>query len=532
MKKILVILAACSLMVACSDKLDVAPPNSITDEQIQELLKSGDPEVIDLIIGGMANNMPRNINGASPGGGTADARYNNILGLLAMRNLEANDVVFGNRALTIFGGDEYRFLDFTSESVDKNSPYWNYSWNIITAANKMLNLLPDEVVGNTAKLKEYKSRGLIVRAYAYAFLMENYQDAYLQGGKDKLGVPLYDFYSPVQENKARATSEETYAFIKNDLNTAERLLTEASIGYTNEISDLDLGVVHYLQTKIALITGDYATAIDRSTKILTNKPNFISEAAYGGKIQVVGGVDEIRPEQNAFLNNAVNPEIIFGFQAGEASTNHNGWYNAFGQGNGGVNEGYARIDNRLFDKIATTDFRKDAFMITDYGNYTYPSNATIRYIPSYTNLKFAATHGMGSNDKLQVGRVAHTYFRTSEVLLMKAEAQARSNDEAGALATLDLLLRNRTKSGSVVLTSVNYPGMIGLSTIEKIQLQTRIEMWGEAGLEFYNNKRWNIPVDRTSSTNHVDKSSYTVPKMTLKIPLDEILYNDKAVQNQ
>lgn len=532
MKKLIITLIACSFFGACSDKLDVAPPNSITEEQIQELLKKGDLETIDLIIGGMANNMPRLLNSAGTGGVLgSDGRYSNILGLLAMRNLEGNDVVFGNRALTGFGGDEYRFLDFISEGVDKNAPYWNYSWNIITAANKMLNVLTDEVIGSSTKLKEYKSRGLIVRAYAYNFLMDNYQDAYLQGGKDKLGVPLYDFYSPVQENKSRATAEETYAFIKKDLNDAERLMTEANIAYTAEISDLDMGVVHYLQAKIALVTGDYPTSIDRSNKILANKPNLITESNYGGKIQVVGADREIRPETNAFLNTAINPEIIFGMIDGEASTIHGAWYNAFGESYGGINEGYARIDNRLYDKIAPSDFRKDAFMVADFGNYIYPSNSAIRFIPLYTNLKFAATHGMGSNDKKQVGRVGHVYFRTSEVWLMKAEAQARSNDESGALATLDELLKNRTKAGEIALSSANYPGMSGMSAIEKVQLQTRIEMWGEAGLEFYNNKRWNISVNRSNSTNHVDKSSYAVSNMTLKIPLDEILYNDKAIQN-
>lgn len=525
-------LAVCSLFTACSDKLDVAPPNSITDEQIQELLKSGNAKTIDLIIGGMANNMPRNINGAGTSSLGSDGRYNNILGLLAMRNLEGNDVVFGARSLTGFGGDEYRLLDFTSEGVDKNPPYWNYAWNIITAANKLLNQLSDETVGTNIKLKEYKSRGLIVRAYAYNFLMDNYQDAYMQGGKDKLGVPLYDFYSPVQENKARATSSETYAFIKKDLEAAEKLLTDAGIGYTTDISDLDMGVVHYLQAKVALAVGDYATVIDRSNKVLTNKPNLIPETAYGGKVVVVGTTKEVRPEKNAFLNNAVNPEIIFGFIPGEASTIHGAWFNAFGQSYGGLNEGFARIDNRLYDKIAATDFRKDAFMASDYGNHTYPTNGTVRYIPIYTNLKFAATHSIGSDDTKQVGnKIAHIYFRTSEVLLMKAEAQARSNDEPGALATLDILLRNRTKAGQPTLTSANYPSMIGLSTLEKVQFQTRLEMWGEAGLEYYNNKRWNIPVNRASSTTHVEKGSLSVPNMTLKLPLDEILYNDKAVQN-
>lgn len=531
MKKILPIVLACSLFAACSDKLDVAPPNNITEEQIKELLKKGDENTVNLILGGMANNMPRVINSSGTGAPSSDIRYSNILGLLAMRNLQSNDVVFGTRALTIFGADEYRFLDFTSPDTDKNNPYWTYGWHIITSANKMLNLLDDNTVGTNAKLKDYKARGLIVRAFAYNFLMENYQDAYTQGGNTKLGLPLYDVYAPVQENKPRAAADETYAFIKNDLAIAERLLTEANIDYTTEVADLDMGVVHYLQAKVALATGDYSTVIDRSDKILAKKPTFIPENAYGGKIKIVGTSREIRPEDNAFLNTEINPELIFGFPQGEASTIHNSWYNPFGEGNGGINEGYARIDNRLYDKIANTDVRKDVFMMEAYGDYSYPSNAVVRFIPTHTNMKFAATHGMGSNDKRQVGRVGHTYFRTSEVLLMKAEAQAKSNSEAAALATLDVLLKNRTKAGATVLTSSTYPGMAGLSTLEKVQFQTRIELWGEAGIEFYNNKRWNIPVNRASSTNHVDKSTYSVADMTLKIPFSEILYNDKIVQN-
>lgn len=531
MKKLLTILAVCSVLVSCSDKLDVAPPNSLTDEQIQELLSKGDQITIEMILGGIANNLPRLINNGSTNASGSDGRYNNILGLWAMKNLQANDVVFGNRTLTGFGGDEYRFLDFTSPDTDKNYPYWNYGYNLITEANKMLNLLDDKTVGSNATLKEYKARGLILRAYAYNFLMDHYQDAFTNGGNTKLGVPLYDYYSPVQESKARATAEETYDFIKNDLNTAEQLLNDAGITYTSTISDFDMGVVNYLQTRVALVTGDWNTVLQKSNILLAKYPNLIPESAYGGKVKVINGVQEIRPEQNAFLNTAANPELIFGLPVGEASTNHNAWYNPFGQSYGGLNEGYARIDNRLYNQIATSDVRKEAFMAQAWGDYTYPSNGVVRNIPALTNLKFAATHGIGSDDKKEVGRVGHTYFRASEVLLMKAEAQARLNDENGALATLDILLKSRTKSGETLLTAANYPGTSALTTLQKVQLHTRIEMWGEAGIEFYNNKRWNIAVDRNSSTNHVDKGTYPVTNMTLKLPLSEMLYNDKAVQN-
>ena len=45
--------------------------------------------------------------------------------------------------------------------------------------------------------------------------------------------------------------------------------------------------------------------------------------------------------------------------------------------------------------------------------------------------------------------------------------------------------------------------MSGLSTIDMVKLQTRIEMWLERGSEYYNNKRWGIDVDRTGSNVHI-----------------------------
>src|SRR5690606_32163907 len=109
---------------------------------------------------------------------------------------------------TMFGSDEYYLRDFISPAVDKNEYYWNSAWSIITTSNKMLNFLDDETVGDSKTLKEFKARGLVARAYAYNYLMENYQDAYLQGGKDKLGIMLYDFYSPTQPYKPRASAVE------------------------------------------------------------------------------------------------------------------------------------------------------------------------------------------------------------------------------------------------------------------------------------------------------------------------------------
>ena len=536
MKNKIFVLLLLSVMIffSCSDELEVTPPNNIIDEQIKEMLASGDTVKIKLILESMANNMPKMFNSSGlSGAGTADGRYRSCQGMDAMRNLEGNDIVFGAKNLAIFGSDEYYLRDFTSTSVDKNWVYWQSTWAIITTANKMLNYLDDETVGNSKHLKEYKARGLVVRGYAYNYLMENYQDSYLQGGKDKLGIMLYDFYSPVQPNKPRASAVDTYNFIKKDLQDAVRLLTESQKGFTTTVlNDIDLGVAHFLLARVSLITGDWATAISSCDAILAKYPTLMGENVYGGTKNVgSGNVPEIRPETNGFLNNNVNPEVILGWPVGEALTAHNYWMNPFGEGNGGLGEGYARIDNRLYEKINANDYRKNCFMAGDFGDYTYPTNGTVRFVPSYTNLKFAATHGIGTNDKKNVGTVTCYYMRSSEVLLMKAEALAQSGKDADAKATLNILLKARTKAGATPLTCDTYTSMNGMSALQMVQLQTRIELWGEGGLEFYNNKRWGISVDRSTSANHVDKGKLSVSAMTLQIPESEMLYNPLCVQN-
>lgn len=521
------------LFSACADRLEVEPPNNITDKQIAELLASGDEAKIKIVMGGMANAMPLLFNNVGATGvGVADMYYTNQ-GLDVNRIIEGNDVILGDQEglNSLFGSVEYQLGDFVTTANGKNFAYWKYAWYCITTANQMLNYLPDDVVATNAFLKECKARGLFARAWGYSYLMENYQDAFLQGGQNKLGIMLYDQFLPTQPNKARATSKETYDFIKNDLTRAIALLKEVGIGYTADLTDIDLAVANFLLTRVSVWTGDWATAIAAADEILQKYPNLMSQAQYGGKNTGTAKDPLFRPETNGFLNNEQNPEVILGFPMGTANPHFLAYMNPFGKDNGGVGRAYKRIDNRLYEKIAAGDYRKDCFMLEAFGDYSYPPNNVVAFIPSYTNTKFAATHGLNSPNKIDVGASTAYYMRTSEVLLMKAEAEAQSGNETAAKATLDKLLAARTKTGVTPLTTATYPSMQGLTALQMVQLQTRIELWGEGGREFYNNKRWNIPVDRTNSANHVTKGTYPVSKMTLEIPEDEILYNPLAVQN-
>ncbi|MDR2139527.1 MAG: RagB/SusD family nutrient uptake outer membrane protein [Tannerella sp.] len=531
MKKYLIgILLTGLIMTSCSDQLEVTPPNNITQEQIDELLKNGDEATRQLVFSGLVGGLPARFRANVPNGESV-GRYNNAQGLDCMRNLEGNDVVFGDREPRSWGADEYMMRDLYSESAGKSVYYWDLGWENINTANKLLTYLTPDIVGESAVLKQYKAVALTVRAYYYNYLMENFQDAYMNGGSSKLGLMWYDTWNPLQPNKPRETAVQTYANIKADIAEAVSLFN-ATIGYTASTEDVDLGVAAFTQARVALCMGDWETVVAACDLILAKNSKLMTEDQYVQKLSRDTAL--YRADSTGFLNNARNPEVLLGWSASNSAKTSGAWRNIFTSSYGGSEECFWRIDDRLYERIDDNDYRKDNFLTEPFGEYLYPpeSAGNTAYIPAYSNLKFAAMVGIGGGkDKATNNQVCDYYMRVSEVLLMKAEAQAQSNNEAGARETLNLLLAARTKAGAPTLTCDNYLGANGMTLMQLIQLQTRIEMWGERGLEFYNNKRWNIPVDRTSSKNHPSKITYPVNLMTMQIPKNELDYNPLCEPN-
>jgi hypothetical protein len=524
-----------ALTTSCADLLEQEPANAITTEQIIKLLESGNEAQVDLILGGMANNLPLAIHRTLGYGGTGnDARANSPLRLHFYNSLQGYDIVCGE-GVSGFGYDAYIGATVRESSTGGfNYCFWYYGWSCVVSANKLLQYLP-ETLGNT-KLKDYKARALTLRAYGYNFLMENYRDAYTADGE---GLMIYDKIDPSGGYKPLVSAGETYAFIKQDLSEAIRLFTESEIGenkdgYTADTKDIDLAVANFVLARVSLLTGDYSTTVSACDAILTRYPDLIAAEYYGGKNTGTATEPQFVAETNALIKfGTVNPEVIFGFPG--VSTFQNvayEWLNSFGTGYGGALANWSRIVNTLYDAINANDIRKDIFLdgSATFPSYVYPTSpVTTLTIPTYSNLKFAATEVAGAKTPTDLANLDVCYMRASEVLLMKAEAQALSNNESGAKSTLNTLLAARTKTGAPALTCDNYGG--ASSALDMVKLQWRIEMWGENGLEFYNNKRWNNPVTRSSATsNHSQGTAekpVVIPVSLMKwaFPSDELIFN-------
>lgn len=546
MKKYLIALSALAFATtSCYEKLNIAPPNAITNEMIQELLKTANEEDTKTILGAIADGLKPHMYGGGYNtrySGAADGSWS---GQWALRLLSGNDVGLGYLSAPQ-GDDYYGCANLNGADQMDVLSYWHRAFTLTNAANKVSVLLNEDLIAANPTnnvLKQYYGYVLSLRAFGYLYAMENF-------GTKSLGMPIYDTYNFSQPQKDRAPAKETYDSIIRWASRADELFQIAGVGFTaQDNSDFTRGLTCYIIARASLLAADseganastYLTqAIAACDKMINSGATLMTEDQYVQKESepyVEGGVEYpvYKAETNGFMNFDINPEALYGF-----GWQYGGGGSLFSYGNFLTSS--CRIDDRLYLKIDDNDYRKDNFhpeggqTFTSPGNESFIDGGTLLEVGTYWNTKFANNVGLesqvGNSNVVNRNRGDFSFVRLSEAILMKAEAQARQGDDGGAKTTLNTLLAARTRTGATPLTCDTYSSMSGLSALEMVQLQTRIEMWGEKGLEWYNNRRWNIPVNRSGSTVHWNPSTtYPVSGMTLKIPSEELTGSPGMVQN-
>lgn len=109
---------------------------------------------------------------------------------------------------------------------------------------------------------------------------------------------------------------------------------------------------------------------------------------------------------------------------------------------------------------------------------------------------------------------------------MKAEILAHQNKLADSKSVLEEIMVTRQPSYTC-------PVSTKAELIAEINMQKRIEFWGE-GIEYLDNRRLNIPVDRTDATwgsanNHLEAARFYFDQedqvFTYQLPIKEIETN-------
>lgn len=389
MKRYKLILSMLGLGIAltsCEDKLDLEPTQSISTEAA---LSTGD-NIENLLIGAYAE------------AGQA-ASYGGRLQMMADL-YGATDQVSWNGTF-----QQPRQVYVKNVLVDNSyvSGFWLNAYDVINQTNIVIDNLAIVDEDNQASIE---GQARFLRGLTYFDLTRMFGQQYMPGQtNDQLGVPvslegIVDYSGNLEI--ARATVEENYAQVIEDLEAAYDLLPEGNSEFAGRYAAQALLARVYLQQ------GDYTNALAAANDVIEN-----------------GGFSLTSDFADAFNNDTDGPETIFAFQVTTQDGSNTLITHYADQANGGRGNDISINDEYVAMFESEDDVR---------GEFFYESaQSGDRLTSKYTN---------------QFGNV--TILRLAEMYLIRAEANLELNSSTGA-TPLEDVNTIRARSGADALASVS-----------------------------------------------------------------------------
>lgn len=409
------------------------------------------------------------------------------------------------------GGQGIALYDFVLNAASNAaSDFWvrNYRVNnrctiLIEAAQ---NITPD--ANDQATYDNILAQAYFIRAYANFELLVYFSPD--PRDDSALAAPVIDFVAPLDIQPLRNTTGELWDYIYADINAAASL--------SNVQSDplfVSRDAINALRARMALTRGDYTAAESLAGNLVASYP-LANQTQY----------------QLMFLD-ADNTEVIFKLERtqndtydGQGSTGNvsaGGWAGSVFAFVDATLDGspYFEMDRSVFNLLDPSDIRytvnvaPTSIINPDYATDPDPVNTDVLVIQ-----KYPGSEGQPLMNDLKV-------FRSSEMLLIQAEARAAQNNLSGA-AQLVKQLRDARLGSAQDLPSYS-------STTEAyadILQERKVELCYE-GFRYEDLKRLgadaNVGVER-DNTDCTEQSgactlSATDHRFTLPIPIVEINAN-------
>jgi len=436
-----------------------------------------------------------------------------VINTLADLQLVLNGAYDGLQGANVLGGNMTVYSDYfaddadirldnlgtfgTSEIYNGNTSVqigilrdmWRDCYSTINRANNVINFIDNNTKLSgpefEAKKDKLKAEAIFIRAVVHFELLRFWAlpyDKKITGNNIQPGIvirtkPTTSIDSVASFKKPRATVEEVYDFVINQLKTASDMLTQkgiiSSVGYASSSScKAMLARVYYFK-------GDYENAINYAEQLTanTNSPYILKDSL---KL-----IDNFR---NQGFHSATNNEVIFEV----------------------LN---MPLDNtsplrNLYSRQASFFFRIPAATATSlYDVADYRLTKVLSY----------STFGSSSTTKYDNPNEAATpnnvcYIRLAEMYLILAECKANTGDFTAALSNYNLL-RKRLIKNYVDETSTD-------NLVNKIIEERRRELCFE-GDRYMVLRKNGLPL----------KGGLDYKKYLFKIPQEEIAGNPDIVQN-
>ncbi len=425
--------------------------------------------------------------------------------MMYIRDLMTQDMVFGGQTgyaghfnpwpRDTYQGDGFLYGQYIN----------NYYYELVLAANNMIGSVnPDNA---TTQQLGSLGAGLAFRALAYLDMARMYEwlpndktTSTNADGNDISGltVPIVtaDMDQTQATNNPRATHQQMFDFIKNDLDNAEKYIVNLTTRSDNVLPDL--ACVYGLKARLYMWNEDYANA-EKYARLAINNASVAPMTEKDGTNTTTGFNDiskwmwgaKMTSEDDVVQTGIVNWVSWASNQTGFGYT---------GSGTGM----YTMVDRKMYDRMSDTDWRKLEFVAPE-GSALEGKNKLISgydhwdQIPAYVALKFRPAEGNPNNSKIGAAS-AYPIMRVEEMYFIEAEAAAHQDPAKGAKLLTEFMKSYRDPNYSTKKTDKD-------DVIEEIVFQKRVELWGE-GQTFFDIKRLNYSVTRGyPGTNCADELS-------------------------
>jgi len=384
---------------------------------------------------------------------------------------------------TVSNNDAFRWqYNATSTSV---TGAWSSYYQCIDRANRVLAAL-DQVTASAADqaLKsQYQGELLALRAYCHFELLRGYAASYQPTA---LGVP----YMKISQigTPGRATFAQNISDIKADLVQAKTLLP-ATFTDNTRIRNVAVAAI---QARVALYEKNWSEAVTYSSEVITALP-------LATRAQFPGIWTDANASEVAWKLRRVVGDSRLG--------------DSFFRQSGGIVL-YAPSTKLLNTFDRTNDVRYAAYIRFDA---TRTGNKSQYLVNKYIGGTASAP-----------GLVDTKLFRTGEMYLIRAEAQAEGGSLAAAAADLNALRAARLTGYT------NQPFAAKADLITALYLERFKELAFE-GQRFFDLKRQNLPVDRlaidAANASGAVQLLPTQAQYSFPIPFVELQVNSNMVQN-
>lgn len=393
----------------------------------------------------------------------------------------------------------YRFQDVTSVRYDSPIAYWDSCYSAIAAANQALTYCNG---ADSANYSAQKGEALLCRAYAHFMLVCLFARSYdpATAASDP-GIPYVTHPQvSVFDKYTRGTVQSVYANIENDLITGLGLIRDQTYGTAPKFH-FTMQAAHAFAARFYLFKQLY--------------PQVISHAS-----AVFGDADPatlIRDQVTAY-STLQYQQLYIGYTASTQNANillqeaQSAYFASFYE----YRYGYGlRLNNSIFNAQNVTG--------GTYAVITYGTTPQFFNFPKWNSY----TVNAGSNN-VQYGLVP--LFSMEEVLMNRAEAYARLQNDALAIADLNTWISKNVKSYSPAnnVTASGASAFYNMSA-DAALVQTALDFkritYMQEGIRWLDNIRLKMPILRYTGgggTIVIDSIPANDPRRVLQLPAEAV----------